>query len=162
MVNLLIIYMDMDHDFVATKPYLKLRIFATLIDYGIYITLFCFYITLVGKETGPGTSTVTGLPALPLFLFWLVYFVGLEAIYGATPGHDVFKLKVTKVTGSKISFADAFKRRLCDPLDIFIWGLPAIICILKTDKHQRIGDLFADTIVVKRDAIIADKLVNTL
>lgn len=138
---------------VNPKPHLKLRIFATLIDYGIYFVLFYVYVSTVGTETDPGSYSVTGLAALPVFLFWLFYFVGLEAINQATPGHDICKLKVIKANGEKIGFTDAFKRRLCDPLDIGIWGLPAIICVSKTDKHQRIGDLFAGTIVVKKEDV---------
>jgi len=138
---------------VKPQAYLKLRIFATLIDYGIYFIIFVLYVTLLGIETTSGTWEVTGLPALPVFLIWLIYFPGLEAFNQATPGHDIFKLKVIKVTGEKIDFIDAFKRRLCDPLDIFIYGIPAVICITKTDKHQRIGDLLAGTVIVKKDDV---------
>lgn len=143
---------------VTYKPYLKLKILATLIDYGIYVILFYLYVTLVGQQKADGSWEVTSLPALPVFLFWVVYFVGLEALNQATPGHDIFKLKVVKTTGEKIGFIDAFKRRLCDPLDILMYGIPAMICIKKTDKHQRIGDLFAGTFVVKKDDITETEL----
>lgn len=142
---------------IVYKPHLKLRIFATLIDYGIYFTLAYFYVLLFGEETSDGGYQVTGLAFHPIWIFWIIYFVGLEAFNSATPGHDVFKLKVTKMTGEKIGFKEAFKRRICDPLDIFFYGIPAIICITKTDKHQRIGDLFAGTVIVKKDDVIETK-----
>lgn len=135
---------------VTTKPYLKQRIIATVIDYGIFCLLFWLYVDVMGKKSDDGTSTtVTGLPALVIPVFWFVYFVVTEAVNQATPGHDICKLKVYKADGQKPGFTDAFKRRVCDPLDIFIYSLPALICILKTPKHQRLGDLFANTVVIK-------------
>ena len=136
------------------KPHLKRRILATLIDYSIYGILFFIYVYCIGQETSSNSWEVTGLPALPVFLFWLVYFPGLEAINQATPGHDILKLRVIKSTGERITFTDAFKRRICDMFEIGMWGLPAMICISKTDKNQRIGDLFAGTVVVKKEDVI--------
>lgn len=138
---------------VNPKPHLKLRIFATLIDYGIYFVVFYLYVSLAGTETSSENWEVTRFHALPVFLLWFVYFPGLEAFNSATPGHDIFKLKVIKATGEKIGFIDALKRRLCDVLDIWTWGIAAIICVTKTDKHQRIGDLFAGTVVVKKEDV---------
>ena len=42
----------------------------------------------------------------------------------------------------------AFKRHLVDPIDFLIWGLSAAIAIKNSDKHQRLGDMWAKTIVV--------------
>jgi uncharacterized RDD family membrane protein YckC len=137
---------------ITSKPYLKLRIFATLIDYAIYYALFWIYILNLSTTDSSGQITLTyGIS--PLFLLWIFYFPGTEAINGATPGHDILKLMVVKTDGSKSGFWDALKRRVCDPLDIFMYGIPAMICISKTEKHQRIGDLLAGTQVVKKSDI---------
>jgi uncharacterized RDD family membrane protein YckC len=37
---------------------------------------------------------------------------------------------------------------LLDPIDILFYGIPAIIAIKNSDKHQRLGDMWAKTIVV--------------
>jgi len=111
--------------------------------------LFWIYVYSVGEQTGEGTWTVNGLPALVIPAFWLLYFVVLEVINQATPGHDICKLKVFKTDGNKITLYDAFKRRICDPIDLMPFGIPALICISKTDKHQRLGDLLANTVVAK-------------
>jgi uncharacterized RDD family membrane protein YckC len=139
---------------VEYKKYIKLRIIATLIDYGIYILLFYLYVDLVGTENSDGSKEVNGLPAMLIPLFWFLYFVVLEAVNQATPGHDICKLIVVKSTANKISLGDAFKRRLLDPIDIFLYGIPALICINKTPKFQRLGDLWADTVVIKKTDII--------
>ena len=136
------------------KKYIKLRIIATLIDYGIYLFLFVVYVEFMGTENSDGAKEVKGLLAMPLFLFWFIYFVVLETVNQATPGHDICKLIIVKSTGARISLGDAFKRRVIDPIDIFCYGIPALICINKTPKFQRLGDLWADTVVVKKTDII--------
>jgi len=138
---------------VEPKKYIGLRILATLIDYGIYIGLFFLYLYTFGEKTDDGSYQANGLAALPVFIFWFLYFVVLEAINQATPGHDICKLIVVKTDGEKISLGIAFKRRILDFIDIFFYGIPALICIYNTPKFQRLGDLFAGTVVVKKSDI---------
>jgi uncharacterized RDD family membrane protein YckC len=122
---------------VTPKPYLKLRSLATVIDYGIFWILFYIFVRSFGAETEEGHWEVNGSLTLIIPIFWFLYFVVTEAVNQATPGHDICKLKVVKPDGRKISLLDAFKRRICDPIDIFFYGIPAFICISKTSKHQR-------------------------
>jgi len=139
---------------VEYKKYIKLRIFATLIDYTIYVIVFWLYVYCFGTKNGAGGYEVQGMPALPIFIFWFLYFMGTEAINGATPGHDICGLIVVKSNGEKITLADVFKRRTVDFFDIIPYGIPALICINNTPKYQRIGDLWANTVVVKKSDII--------
>lgn len=139
---------------VEPKRYLGLRIAATLIDYGIYFTVIFIYIMMFGAPDDNGNSTLNGSPALLIVVFWFLYFVVLEAVNQATPGHDILKLIVVKTKGDRIGFTDALKRRITDVIDIAFYGIPALICICNTPKFQRIGDLWADTIVVKRPDVI--------
>lgn len=96
--------------------------------------------------------------ALPLIAFWLLYFVVLEAANSCTPGHDIMKLKVFKTDGRKPGYSDVLKRRLLDTIDIFFYGIPALITIVKTPKHQRLGDLWADTVVLKSSDITVKEI----
>jgi len=139
---------------VEYKRYVKLRILATVIDYGIYFTFFFVYIYALGTKNEEGTMEVTGLLAMPVFIFWFLYFVVTEAVNQATPGHDICKLVVLKSKGDEISMWNACKRRIVDPIDIFFYGIPALICICNTPKYQRLGDLLADTVVIKKSDII--------
>ncbi|GAB3934194.1 RDD family protein [Mucilaginibacter myungsuensis] len=143
---------------IQTRPNIKLRIIATLIDYGIYFTVAITYIMFFGEENGNGTTSVNGLAALPVFILWFLYFVVTEAVNQATPGHDICKLKVVGMKGEKIGFTQAFKRRVVDPIDLLPYGIPAFICINKTPKYQRLGDLFAETLVVKRSDIVEEEV----
>ena len=139
---------------VEPKRYLKQRILATIIDYGIFFIVTVIYCVSLGTESSEGVYSVYGLLALPIPILWFIYFVVLEAVNQASPGHDICKLVVVKTDGGKIGFTDAIKRRILDIVDIFFYGIPALICICNTPKFQRIGDLFADTIVVRRTDIV--------
>ncbi|HSD14757.1 MAG TPA: RDD family protein [Flavobacterium sp.] len=130
------------------KTNFKKRIFATIFDYGIFFLVFYTYILLFGHETEEGNQAVSGLLALPVPIIWFVYFVIVESSYGGTIGHQFFDLKVLTLNRRKIDFTDALKRHLLDPIDIFFYGIPAIIAIKNSDKHQRLGDMWAKTFVV--------------
>ena len=144
---------------VEPKRYIGLRIAATLIDYGIFITVVFVYIMMFGAPNDEGGYTLSGAPAFIIILFWFLYFVVLEAINQATPGHDILKLVVVKTKGECIGFTDALKRRIIDMIDIAFYGIPALICICNTPKFQRIGDLWADTVVVKRSDITETEVI---
>jgi len=130
------------------KTNLKKRIIATLIDYAIISIITYLYIELLGDDTPDGSKEVNGLLTLPIFIFWFLYFVVIETFYSATLGHQALYLKVVTVDRKVIGFSQALKRRLLDPIDIIIYGIPAIITIKNTDKHQRLGDLWAKTIII--------------
>jgi len=140
--------MTIDNPKFKFKTNLKKRIFATILDYGLYLLTFYVYLMFFGHENEEGGQTVSGLLALPIFIAWFVYFVVIEAFHGATLGHLGFNLKVLTLNRKDIEFNHALKRHLLDPIDILLYGIPAIIAIKNSDKHQRIGDMWAKTIVV--------------
>ncbi|UKJ07756.1 RDD family protein [Solitalea lacus] len=129
------------------KPNLVKRVLATLIDYSLWVLIIFQYIHLFGTETEK-TIQVTGWTAFPLLIYWIVYFVIVEGITGGTLGHHIFNLKVLTLDRNKIGLYESFMRRLFDPIDIFIYGIPAFIAVKYTKKNQRLGDLVAGTIIV--------------
>ncbi|HZH69561.1 MAG TPA: RDD family protein, partial [Flavobacteriaceae bacterium] len=102
-----------------------------------------------------GGYSMNGLPALVPVLFWFIMTVGLESGMGATLGNSIAGLKAIPMSGinRKLTFIESLKRRLLDPIDMFLLGLPAIIVIKNTEKNQRIGDLWAKTIVMKESVL---------
>lgn len=144
----------MENYTIRTKAYLKEKICAVLIDLGIFYGLVGIYIFLVGQDFSTGDGSwhfkVFGSWTLPIFGLWFMYFVVSEAMLSTTLGQSLFGLSVLKLNGNKISLRDAFLRRLCDPLDLYVGGIPALILVLKTPHHQRLGDIIANTVVVKR------------
>nr|WP_319997637.1 RDD family protein [uncultured Draconibacterium sp.] len=135
---------------ITNKPYLTRKFIATIIDYSILTVLSFFYIKEFGEPNGSGAYQVEGLDALPPILFWLLLFPIAESIFSATLGHFIVGLKVIDVGGSKPDFIQTLKRRLADIVDLVFYGIPAMIAIKKTEKNQRLGDLWAETMVVCR------------
>lgn len=84
------------------------------------------------------------------FLLWIVYFTYFEGTSGQTIGKKFSHIKVLKSDGDPCDSGAALVRNLLRIIDslpfIYILG---IILIAATDKHQRLGDMLAKTIVVK-------------
>ena len=129
------------------KANLGKRIGATIIDYGLFMLAFFAYLDLVGEDT-PHGKLVSGWTALVIPVAWFLYFVVIETFNGATPGHHVLRLKVLTIDRKETSGLEALQRHLLDWIDIFFWGIPALIAITMSDKRQRLGDMWAHTIVV--------------
>ncbi|RZK54780.1 MAG: RDD family protein [Pedobacter sp.] len=90
---------------------------------------------------------------LPIFV-WVLYFVIAEKYCSATLGHEILKLKVVSVDGAELSFSQVFRRRICDAIEISsCFGIIAFFIAENNDKHQRLGDILAKTLVIgKNDA----------
>jgi uncharacterized RDD family membrane protein YckC len=128
------------------------RIGATLIDYGLTITISVIYIVQFGEYNSIDNSySVHGYKSLPLIIYWLIYHVLTENLTGTTLGHRIFKLIITDLDGEKTRLIQNLKRHLIDPIDFVIFGIPAMISINNTEKHQRLGDIWAKTIVIDKD-----------
>lgn len=130
------------------KPNFKKRILATLFDYGLFYLMTYVYLMYFGVPNIEGGYTANGFAALPVPIIWFAYFVLVEAALGATIGHYLINLKVVKLSRKEIGFTEALKRHLLDPIDILFYGLPAFFTIKYSEKHQRIGDMIAGTIVI--------------
>lgn len=134
-----------------TQPNIGNRILAGLIDYTIIYGFTFAMIFILGETNDDGGYSLNGAPSLIPVLFWLMMTAGLESGLGGTIGNSIAGLKAISMSGlnRKLSFGQSFKRHLLDPFDMAFFGLPGIITIKNTDKNQRIGDLWAKTIVIK-------------
>ncbi len=135
---------------IETKPFIKLKIISCLIDYGIIFIITFLFIMNYGEPNLEGEYELKGKLALVPILFWGIMTIGLEIWFGATLGNSIVKLKPISLNGnSKITFTQSFKRHFLDGIDMFMFGLIAYITIQNTEKNQRLGDLWARTIVIK-------------
>lgn len=84
---------------------------------------------------------------LPMFLYDFICEVFLN---GQSLGKKIMKIKVVKIDGSQPSIGSYFLRWIIKPIDVFFsQGAVAIITILINGKGQRLGDLAANTTVIK-------------
>lgn len=136
----------------ARPKFIGKRISATIVDYTIIFGLTIFYISTVGHETSEAKYSVEGLPALVPLVFWFMYFVVCESFLEGTIGHQIMKLKVVTLSGSKPSFEQTLTRRLCDVIEIgWCFGFIAFLIVYKNDAAQRLDDILSKTIVIGTD-----------
>lgn len=130
---------------------IKQRIVAGIIDYAIILSVTFALITYFGEPNGKGGQHLTGFSALLPTLFWFILTVLMEQLTGATIGNGIMGIKPVHEKGvnNKPDFFQSLKRHLLDPVDMTFFGIPGIISIKNTPKKQRLGDLWAKTVVIK-------------
>ncbi|HET8824316.1 MAG TPA: RDD family protein, partial [Terriglobales bacterium] len=106
---------------------------------------------LIGMLPALSPDLKIGLTVLSYFVIWIAYGICLEWKWaGQTIGKRVLKLRVMDGTGRKLVFSQIAIRNLMRFLDAlpflyFVGGL----AMLLSDRYQRIGDLVANTIVLR-------------
>ncbi len=133
-----------------SKAVLRKRALASLIDYVILFLFTLFLPVAIGKKTNTGYE-VEGILALLPILYWIVYFIIAEKIFSGTLGKNLLGIKVESSDGGSIKFSQATKRRLADFIEI-IWcfGLVAYVNASNNSTNKRIGDIWANTRVVRK------------
>jgi uncharacterized RDD family membrane protein YckC len=122
------------------------RILAFLIDavgFGLLVGIVSEVLAVISETLG---VLVGGLGTLLFF----AYFIYFEAEYGQTVGKMVMDIVVVTEDGDPITYRDSAIRtllRIVDALPFFY--IVGLVAIFVTDRKQRVGDLVADTIVVK-------------
>jgi len=136
-----------------SKTNLGKRFFAGLIDHSIICTFFYVFVYSVGHPNDDGGYSVDGILALVPVLFWFVFTVLLEVLFEATLGNSIMRLKPKSLikNNGELSFSQSLKRHLLDPIDMFMFGLIGVITIKNTDRNQRLGDIWAKTIVTENN-----------
>lgn len=135
------------------QPKILKRAFATIVDYGIFYALIFFLINQFGVISDDGSKSIKGIEALIIPVYWFLYFPVCEYRFSSTLGKLPFGLKVFSEDGKQITFLQALKRRIIDPIDLFTYGIVAFLAVKFSQNHQRLGDMFANTIVIGGEAL---------
>lgn len=123
------------------------RVLAILID----LVLIGVITSLVGGLLFPGRLAALG--GLVGLLINFGYYIYLEGTYGQTVGKMALGLVVVSENGEPIDYRPATIRtilRIVDALPVLY--LVGFVLVLLTDRNQRVGDLAADTVVVRARA----------
>ncbi len=132
------------------KAKLRDRFLATLFDYTVIGCFSLVFIYQYGEINSEGGYMVDGIKSFIPLIFWFVYLIVIEFAFNASVGHLILGLRVVKIDGSKIKFIDSLKRHLVDFIDFFFFAVPAILLIKNTSLNQRLGDIWAKTIVIEK------------
>jgi len=125
-----------------------LRAVAVILD----TILLGFVAYLIARYTGGVTETGFTLQGGPFFLWLLIaliYYIVMEARWGATVGKKLIALRVVKEDGSALDWQAAIVRNLLRIVDGLFFYLVAAIFVWASDKNQRLGDRLAGTLVVR-------------
>jgi uncharacterized RDD family membrane protein YckC len=128
------------------------RILAYLIDILLIIVYSIFFwITFTIIESSIDQAWWTPLLVVVAFVLPLLLYHLLMEFFnnGQSVGKMVMKIKVVKLDGSQPSLGNYLLRWLLRPIDLFFYGSVAILTIILSKAHQRLGDMAAGTIVVQ-------------
>ena len=133
------------------------RVVAAIIDQlimvGYLIAFIFFYIWLLNVTEGSAFYFPVAyfvVLFLPLFFYHLLSETFLN---GQSFGKKIMKMRVVKLDGSQAGIGSYFLRWIIAPIDIyFTYGSVGLITMLINGKGQRLGDLAANTTVVKLKA----------
>jgi len=128
------------------------RLLARLLDLALFITVL-----IIGAIIGSNTLTKAdnNLTIIVLLVIYVVLFVfydlGCEVLMnGQSIGKRVMKIKVISLEGARPTFGQYLMRWLFRIVDFVItWQLCGLICVVVSDKKQRLGDIVAGTTLIK-------------
>lgn len=92
---------------------------------------------------------------LGVFLIFASYFILFEWLWnGQTPGKRLLKLRVIREDGRPLTLWEAIARnllRICDAVPGFVLPVYSVglIVIFLSSRDQRLGDIFAGTVVIR-------------
>lgn len=96
-------------------------------------------------------SSVSVLAASIEFALFLLYFVLLEGYLGQTVGKMFLDIKVVREdTGNVPGVGAATVRNVLRIIDGLFFYLVGFVAILASSKRQRLGDMAAHTLVVRK------------
>jgi uncharacterized RDD family membrane protein YckC len=135
------------------------RALAYVVDWLVRLLAFAAVQIVMLLATGThlpvGRAISSSTTLLFLFLIEWGYFVFFEAIWnGTTPGKRLVRLRVVKVGGYPLSFADAVLRNLLRAADFLPVGYLLGVLVMGWDsRFARLGDRAAGTMVVIEDPV---------
>jgi uncharacterized RDD family membrane protein YckC len=130
------------------------RVLATIVDAIVLSVVFWVMSALFGTtsvEGGQVGASVSGVPALASFVLFLAYFIVLEGYLGQTLGKMLLGIRVVREdTGELPGIKGATIRTVLRIIDGLFFYLVAFIAVLASRKNQRLGDMLANTLVVRK------------
>ena len=130
------------------------RVLATIVDGIILAVIIGVMSVLFGgasAEAGQVSASLSGVPALAAFLLAFAYYIAMEGYLGQTLGKMLFGIKVIREdTGEVPGIRAAAIRTVLRILDGLFSYLVAFVAVLASQKNQRLGDMAAGTLVVRK------------
>lgn len=130
---------------------LRERALAWLLDTAIVVISYYLLVMLVMLVFGTGGMWMGVFMGVLMFLAYFLYHIIFEILRrGQSPGKMALGTKVVRLDGKDPEWSDVTLRALLQLVDaIFSMGVIGGLLIKTTDKAQRLGDMAANTTVIK-------------
>lgn len=132
---------------------LQHRFLALLIDFFILgVSYFIFLLLLLSTDINSidGVLSQVILFFLPLSLFFFYQLLSEVIANGQSFGKKIVGIKVVRLDGREPSLGDYLLRAIFHLMDTFFsLGVVGAILISASSKHQRLGDIAANTSVIR-------------
>ena len=132
------------------------RVLARLIDLAGFAMIYIIAIVLFGVAFSSRSPIGFYVVMITFFVLFLFYDLVCElTMNGQSLGKKVMKIRVISLTGAQPTLSQYLLRwlfRIIDVSVIFGFGVVAILAVAFSEKHQRIGDMVAKTIMIKTRA----------
>lgn len=136
-----------DHGVLGTEEdVIGQRVIAFLIDYVLSL-IVAIGITLGLAVAGALASRAAFV--LTAFVILFLYHAVPEGLWGQTPGKRLLGIVVVGTDGSACGIKRALVRNLLRVVDGIGNYAVGLVVMLLTGRRQRVGDLVADTVVVR-------------
>ncbi len=130
------------------------RVLAIIVDGLVLGILFWVMSMLFGTSSVEGGTASASLGTLGTLVYLVIvfaYYALLEGYLGQTVGKMLLGIKVVREgTGEVPGIGAAAIRTVLRIIDGFFFYLVAFITVLVSGKNQRLGDMAANTLVVRK------------
>jgi uncharacterized RDD family membrane protein YckC len=130
------------------------RVLATIVDAIVLGVAFALLAIPFGSSSVEGAAVSASLGGLGTLVYLVVvvgYYVLMEGYLGQTVGKMLLGIKVVKEeTGEVPGIGAAAIRTVLRVIDGFASYLVAFVTVLISGKNQRLGDMAANTLVVRK------------
>jgi uncharacterized RDD family membrane protein YckC len=111
-------------------------------------------VVIVAAAVAAGGVGASIASASALLVFFIGYHVVFEAFGGGrTIGKRAAHLRVVMDGGEPVGLRASLIRNILRLLEIPLFYLPAIVCVLATRNNQRLGDVAAGTLVIRETRV---------
>jgi len=120
------------------------RIAATLLD---LLFIMCYFIVVIVVYNLTNSATIVTILSIPPSVYSII---SESLMNGQSWGKKILKIKVIKLDGTPTTFSSYFLRWVLRLVEILVtFGSLATITIILNRKGQRLGDIAANTVVIR-------------
>lgn len=148
---------NLDPHTISKPASIEQRALALIIDSLVYVsilsviaTLFYIQETVFSGDNGSGFFIGMTLPdqtLIKIIVAWVIFMSVNEQLKRQSLGKRILKIKVVRKDLEKIGFWNSIVRHAFDLIDLFLF--PILIIFKSSINKKRLGDLVANTIVIR-------------